>query len=304
MRIKVRNNMDRIYPPLALKLHAYGLSRLHDPNWTGCVLFDKLKQHVRGRVEPVEMLYKTINIGLLYHLGVWMIEDYFDFDHYLLDTLEDEYRAWYLGDIVEAIIKFDKNSIENESVKEAKNFLKKIDDLYDVMDDTDYFDFLDSEKGIEEISSCCNNIFVEFEAIIPEFRHLYSLAYAERVFHDRQLCAFISELLVTIGFDGMDSPHDTNPKQWIERQGWPKWTVKAVRSRDRGRCAECGSDLTIELQNDENIDHIIPLSKGGTNDLVNLQLLCKTCNSKKYNSEQFVKTSIPPYLKSLREKKA
>lgn len=295
--------MDRIYTPLALKLHAYGLNSLHDPNWTGCVLFDKLKQHVRGRVEPVDMLYKTLNNGLLYHLGLWMLEDYFDFDHYL-DTLEDEYRAWYLEDIVEAIIKFEKKSISTKSIKDAQSLLEKVDELYDALDDIKYFDFLDSEEGVEQIFACCNNIYDEFKPIIPKFIHLYSLDYAERVFHDRQLCAFISELLVTIGFDGMNSPHDTEPKQWIERQSWPEWAVKAVRSRDRGHCSECGSDLAIELQDDENIDHIVPLSKAGTNDLVNLQLLCKPCNLKKYNKKQFVKTSIPPYLRVLRKKKA
>ena len=29
------------------------------------------------------------------------------------------------------------------------------------------------------------------------------------------------------------------------------------------------------------IDHIIPLSRGGTNALKNIQILCKTCNEKK-----------------------
>ncbi len=295
--------MDRIYTPLALKLHAYGLTNLHDPNWTGCDLFDRLKQHVRGRVEPFDLLYKTLNNGLLYHLGLWIQEDYFDSDHYLIATLKDEYRAWYLEDIVEAIIKFENNSKKTESIQDAQKLLEKIDALYDVMDDEEYFNFLDSEEGVDQIINCYENIHNEFTSIIPEFFHLYSLDYAERVFHDRQLCAFISELLVSIGFDGMDLPHDTHPKQWIERKKWPQWAVKAVRARDRGYCAECGVNPSIELHDDENIDHIVPLSKGGTNDLVNLQLLCKTCNSKKYNKEQFVKTSIPPYLKGLRKKK-
>lgn len=296
--------MDKIYTPLALKLHAYGLSNLHDPNWTGCDLFDRLKQHVLGRIEPVDMLYKTLENGLLYHLGLWIQEDYFQNDYHFLEyELKDEYRAWYLEDTVEAIIKFDKKFLKSKSIENAKNLLIKIDDLYNVANDKKYFNFLDSEEGIEQIITCYDNIYNKFVSILPDIFRFYSLDYAERVFHDRQLCAFISELLVTIGFDGIESIHDTQPKQWIHRTNWPQWAIKAVRSRDRGCCAECRKDICIELQEEENIDHIVPLSRGGTNDLVNLQLLCKPCNSKKYNRKQFVKTSIPQYLRTLRREK-
>lgn len=49
----------------------------------------------------------------------------------------------------------------------------------------------------------------------------------------------------------------------------------ALIDRDGYKCAECGAfqDLTI--------DHVMPLSKGGLDDLDNLQLMCQTHNSKK-----------------------
>lgn len=43
--------------------------------------------------------------------------------------------------------------------------------------------------------------------------------------------------------------------------------------RDGFVCAICG-----EAGGDLQIDHVIPLSKDGSNDMSNLQLLCKTCN--------------------------
>lgn len=48
-----------------------------------------------------------------------------------------------------------------------------------------------------------------------------------------------------------------------------------VFRRDRFRCVECGEgdDLTV--------DHIVPVSRGGTNDPENLQTLCARCNRAK-----------------------
>ncbi|TVL99587.1 MAG: hypothetical protein CV087_17550 [Candidatus Brocadia sp. WS118] len=40
-------------------------------------------------------------------------------------------------------------------------------------------------------------------------------------------------------------------------------------------CKKCG------ITDDLTIDHIRPLSKGGTNDISNLQILCRRCNASK-----------------------
>jgi 5-methylcytosine-specific restriction endonuclease McrA len=53
-----------------------------------------------------------------------------------------------------------------------------------------------------------------------------------------------------------------------------------IFKRDKYRCQVCGksgSDLGIELQ----IDHKIPVIRGGTNDITNLWTLCNKCNSGK-----------------------
>lgn len=48
-----------------------------------------------------------------------------------------------------------------------------------------------------------------------------------------------------------------------------------IFARDENICKICGSTERLE------IDHIIPLSKGGSNELKNLQILCRHCNSVK-----------------------
>jgi 5-methylcytosine-specific restriction enzyme A len=51
-----------------------------------------------------------------------------------------------------------------------------------------------------------------------------------------------------------------------------------VLERDRSQCQSCGKSAE---QARLHIDHIIPLAKGGTNDLSNLHTLCQHCNLSK-----------------------
>ena len=52
--------------------------------------------------------------------------------------------------------------------------------------------------------------------------------------------------------------------------------LSAIHRAQKGRCAECHIKLTSY-----HADHIVPLSKGGTNWPRNIQLLCPTCNLRK-----------------------
>ena len=53
-----------------------------------------------------------------------------------------------------------------------------------------------------------------------------------------------------------------------------------VLKRDRHTCRGCGARAPdVELE----VDHIIPISKGGTDELSNLKTLCKDCNIGKWN---------------------
>jgi 5-methylcytosine-specific restriction endonuclease McrA len=49
---------------------------------------------------------------------------------------------------------------------------------------------------------------------------------------------------------------------------------KFILERDGGICYGCGGDA-------DTVDHIQPISKGGTSDLGNLGAMCRSCNSRK-----------------------
>lgn len=60
-----------------------------------------------------------------------------------------------------------------------------------------------------------------------------------------------------------------------DRTSIPSEVRREVWRRDGGRCVRCGSRERLEY------DHIIPVTKGGSNTARNVELLCETCNRRK-----------------------
>lgn len=54
-------------------------------------------------------------------------------------------------------------------------------------------------------------------------------------------------------------------------------------SKIQKSCQSCGREDEL------TVDHIKPKSLGGTNEILNLQLLCKTCNQRKANKYKGLK---------------
>jgi len=54
-------------------------------------------------------------------------------------------------------------------------------------------------------------------------------------------------------------------------------TKRYIFDKYGNKCLKCGTKKLL------TIDHVIPISKGGTNDSDNLQPLCQRCNSEKGN---------------------
>lgn len=79
------------------------------------------------------------------------------------------------------------------------------------------------------------------------------------------------------------------------------FTKHAVFLRDHGACAFCGEKLTLKTF---TLDHLVPLSRGGTHDFLNVVVACKACNNQKgarTPSEAGLKLRIQPKVPSRME---
>lgn len=86
------------------------------------------------------------------------------------------------------------------------------------------------------------------------------------------LYAHFLERLV-LARDAEQSPSDMRKAFQAERED----IYQKLVMRDGASCRICAADEEL------TVDHDVPISKGGTNDLENLLIVCKTCNSRKGN---------------------
>jgi 5-methylcytosine-specific restriction endonuclease McrA len=63
------------------------------------------------------------------------------------------------------------------------------------------------------------------------------------------------------------------------------WRARRMRilTRDAFRCRSCGR---VASGHNVNVDHVVPLADGGTDDDDNLQTLCRSCHGRKTRAEQ------------------
>ncbi len=84
-----------------------------------------------------------------------------------------------------------------------------------------------------------------------------------------------SELQLPVKVDVARMPSTKERTQ--RREAIPRIVQREVWQRDGGCCVECGTKEKLCF------DHIVPFSRGGSNTIRNLQLLCESCNLSKGN---------------------
>ena len=131
------------------------------------------------------------------------------------------------------------------------------------------------------ITECAKNqgFTIEDEAMESVYEncrypyHVINLIdFAKSYIHSRELEPRIT-LDVILGLTAVLQA-DSNEEEFL-RESIPAEVKREVWRRDQGKCARCGSRDRLEY------DHIIPVSKGGSNTARNIELLCEAHNRAK-----------------------
>lgn len=78
-------------------------------------------------------------------------------------------------------------------------------------------------------------------------------------------------------YDALKNENDNKKKCKIHKRNVSSLTKKMVASNQEWKCGSCNQTLDYTYE----IDHHIPLFKGGSNELNNLIALCRNCHGKK-----------------------
>jgi hypothetical protein len=113
----------------------------------------------------------------------------------------------------------------------------------------------------------------EAKTLLTKIRHVgpqdvvegLSLESAVQTKEELELVGFVSKISEGVAFSSEPA----------RRQPIPQSVRHEVWRRDQGRCVDCGARERLEF------DHIVPVSKGGSNTARNIELRCESCNRRK-----------------------
>ena len=135
-----------------------------------------------------------------------------------------------------------------------------------------------SPDGIIEARNIHRNLF------LSGLQSIVNSAFAHFWFRKAFLYDFNTRLAETISpLLKSDHPDLEQDGRLPRAQHFNKWICDLILNREAGLCHYCGCPVAIpSLANQTyDIDHMVPIARGGTNDPTNLVLSCSKCNNKK-----------------------
>lgn len=292
----------RIFQPIALSIYKNSLSSLMNDDWLLSIFPQYLEFLISKRKLPNELFNKPICKGYLYLLGLKFFDQLFAItDDVLFCDVETAYRkskeVFYF--LIGSGVK------DSDAIFELLMAIDRIDEIITETPESRRNSVFHRQGVHFLLQDALVNIEDYHRIDIEELKDIYALNYEERAFHDRQICEYITFALSNMygekGYPILEKGMSIKYSK-IKRQNMPSWVKPTLMARERNSCANCGVNFT-ELQGKPHIDHIVPLSKGGCNDIVNLQLLCSACNQEKLDNQELVKSSIPKYFSRLKKVK-
>jgi len=159
------------------------------------------------------------------------------------------------------------------------------------------------KKGSADISSIAKQLLMHDQSQVEYYEQVVKNMVGKVLTTNRKLTKKDGSKYILEDFDSLSKNEieelkklcDQKIDEYIQKRGdkiWEhrKFSNKAVPGslryevlkRAKGKCELCGVDRKIKSL---DVDHIIPRSKGGANDISNLQALCFTCNRAKGNRD-------------------
>jgi tetratricopeptide (TPR) repeat protein len=174
-------------------------------------------------------------------------------------------NKFHIMDIVREI---SLNTIRDEELPKIHKYLNQLftilpctkcnDKNFKVLRPNTSFDGLEIECTV-----CKKKIWVKTDKTIPDeyIESIKDWISLEKAF----------EIIISSNYEAVKKQNRLTISSSVRQEVW---------RRDEGKCVNCGSRENLEY------DHIIPVSKGGSNTVRNIELLCEKCNREKTSKIQ------------------
>lgn len=253
--------------------------------------------------------YISKNASTLYEQNVSMLREFFDLGKRLSNNRQDYFR--YIDCLgVDAIYNCSSSVVHNASQNPTKYVIK-------------YSNIEKNQKCLEYADFCCKYIsdierlrpevekqYMQLEEQIPSWVRFFSSAeyivfticnvdmdllkleapifefsYVSPAGQSGRNCCVrmtskrMNEIVSEISASLTKSGHKR-----VQRSAMTNDLRDAIKLRDNYTCCICGNSVYNEPNLLLEVDHIIPVSRGGKTEASNLQTLCWRCNRRKSNS--------------------